>query len=171
MFDDELKYCPECRDEYRPEISQCAVCNVLLLTGLQMRAKFDTGDGTREKVAVIAEGDTLIPLMRGRLLDLKQVKILLAGVGVPALLVKDDQCRSGCCGGPEMMLQIRWQDQEKAEAALQQEHERTTGHQVHEGGVATVFDPEAEVVVCPACGHEFSPNGPDCPDCGLTFLS
>lgn len=170
MFDDELKYCPVCHDEYRAEISLCATCDVTLIRGAQMQTKSDSLSKNAKKPAVILESDRLIPLTRGRLLDLKRVKNVLAAIGIPSVLVNDDEYRNGCCGGPELMLQIRWQDQQKAEAALQQEHELTTGQQAYSGGVATIFDPQDEEVTCPACGHEFNPSGSKCPDCGLCFL-
>ncbi|MDJ0624318.1 MAG: hypothetical protein QNJ17_15225, partial [Desulfocapsaceae bacterium] len=70
MFDDELKYCPLCYDEYRAEINLCAACDVTLLSGAQMQAKSKSGSETLEKLAVILESDALIPLMKGRVLDL-----------------------------------------------------------------------------------------------------
>lgn len=32
-----------------------------------------------------------------------------------------------------------------------------------------VFDPNQETATCPACGHKFSTNSNECPDCGLCF--
>ena len=170
MFDDELKYCPVCRDEYRAEIRQCAACDVSLIDGARMRKECGSAALSSEKREVIGQDDQLIPLLRGRLLELKQIKNMLASQGIPAVLVNEGQCRNGSCGGPEMLLKIRLQDQQKAEEALQQEHERTTGQQIQAGGVATIFDPESELAECPACGHEFTPNGSECPDCGLRLL-
>lgn len=35
--------------------------------------------------------------------------------------------------------------------------------------INSVFDPSAEFVTCPACGHIFPPTHLECPDCGLSF--
>jgi len=119
----------------------------------------------------IKPGDELIAIQKGNLLDMKRVRNLLAGHNIPALIVKDEQCRSGCCGGVEVVLQIRWDDRERAAFLLQEEHERTTGGKFEQDqGEDSIFNPDAQLAVCPACGHSFPPNGPDCPDCGLCFM-
>lgn len=171
MYDSDLKYCPECKDEYRPEISLCAVCKVELLSGSQMLQQVGISTQERQPKVEIESGDELLPLQKGNLLDMKRVKNLLAEHNIPALLVKDEQCRSGCCGGVEVVLQIRWEDRERAAVLLQEEHERTTGIKFNKDqSEESIFNPDAQLAVCPACGHTFSPNGPDCPDCGLCFM-
>lgn len=35
--------------------------------------------------------------------------------------------------------------------------------------IAAVFDPNAEEVICQACGTKFSPVVNECPDCGLMY--
>ncbi|MFN2353285.1 MAG: hypothetical protein ABR512_02010 [Desulfopila sp.] len=171
MYENDLKYCPLCRDEYRAEIIQCAACGVELVSGEEMRRENGGLAEEQGDSAVIEEGDTLVALRKGSLLDMKGLKNILAGAGIPAELIRDDSCQSGgCCGGPELVLQVRRQDGQKALALLQKEYERTTGLADMEV-VEAVFDPEAAVAVCPACAHEFTPDRPDCPDCGLHFLS
>lgn len=170
MYVDELKYCPVCHDEYRPEIEKCATCDVLLIGGMQMREQNSTNGINSSQKQVISENDTLIPILRGGIRELKQVKGVLALQNIPVVLVSEGPCRNGSCGGPELLLQIRLQDQQRAETVLQKEHERTTGQHQQQAGVATIFDPEAEVADCPACGHRFRPDGSACPDCGLHFL-
>lgn len=171
MYDNDLKYCPECKDEYRPEISLCAVCKVGLLSGSEMLQQVGVSTQHRQPKVEIEPGDELLPLQKGNLLDMKRVKNLLAEHNIPALLVKDDQCRSGCCGGVEVVVQIRWDDRERAAVLLQEEHERTTGMKFNQDQEEeSIFNPEAQLAVCPACGHRFSPNCPDCPDCGLCFM-
>lgn len=172
MFERDLKYCPKCKDEYRAEIMVCAACKVDLLSGKQMLQQAGTSAQERyQQKASIQPGDDLLPLQKGNLLDIKRVKNLLADHNIPALIVKDEQCRSGCCGGTEVVLQIRWDDREKATIFLQEEHERTTGIKANQDeDEDSIFNPESPLAVCPACGHTFPPNGPDCPDCGLCFM-
>ena len=171
MFESELKYCPECRDEYRSEISVCAACKVDLLSGAQMLKQAGISAQKNQPKMEIQSGDELLPLQKGNLLDMKRVKNLLEAHNIPALLVKDEQCRSGCCGGVEVVIQIRWDDRERAAILLKEEHERTTGMKFHQDQAEeSIFNPDSQLAVCPACGHTFSPNGPDCPDCGLCFM-
>jgi len=172
MYENDLKYCPLCRDEYRAEILQCAACGVELLSGDEMQRKNGDLEGQQGATARIEEGDTLVALRKGSLLDMKGLRNVLAGAGIPVELIQDDSCRGGGCGGPELVLQVRSQDGQKALAVLQEEYERTTGLADMKATQAeAVYDPEAAVAVCPACAHEFTPNRPDCPDCGLHFLS
>lgn len=46
----------------------------------------------------------------------------------------------------------------------------TDGHEVNWEAIDSVFDPNAEMAVCPACTFEFKPTSNACPDCGLEFL-
>jgi hypothetical protein len=171
MFETDLKYCPECKEEYRPEISVCPLCVVDLLSGTQMLQKHGNPDQKSQAKVEIQAGDELVAMQKGNLLDMKRVKNLFAKHNIPALLIKDEQCRSGCCGGVEVVLQIRWGDRDRAAVILQEEHERTTGITFDQDHTKeSIFNPDAQLAVCPACGHSFSPNGPDCPDCGLCFI-
>ena len=43
------------------------------------------------------------------------------------------------------------------------------GHDYDPETINSVFDPSAETVTCPACGHIFSPTNSECPDCGLVL--
>ena len=171
MFDCDLKYCPECRDEYRADISVCASCQISLISGEQMLKRAEEITREMGPLRKIDADETLLPLQRGNLLDMKRLKQLLAEHHIPALLVKDEQCRSGCCGGGEVTLQICQDDGERAAVVLQEEYERTTGYTFRENEAGEyIFNPEASKAVCPACGSSFGPNGPDCPDCGLCFV-
>jgi hypothetical protein len=172
MFDADLKYCPKCNDEYRLEISVCAACGLELLTGAQMLEQAAGVSAHKSQpMAKIESDDKLISLQKGNLLDMKRVKSLLAEHSIPAVLVKDQQCRSGCCGGVEVIVQIRLEDTERAAVLLQKEYERTTGMEFQGDQTEdSIFNPDAQLAVCPACGHTFPPDGPDCPDCGLCFM-
>ncbi len=171
MFESDLKYCPECKDEYRSEILVCALCKCDLVSGAQMLEQAAMSTQERQPMVEIESGDKLLPVLKGNPLEMKRVKNLLAEQNIPALLVKDEQCRSGCCGAAEVVLQIRLDDREKVAVFLQQEHERTTGVKFSQDQDETsIFNPDAQLAICPACGHKFSPNGPECPDCGLCFM-
>ncbi|HKJ64129.1 MAG TPA: hypothetical protein VJ969_01920 [Desulfopila sp.] len=174
IVDPDLKYCPVCKDEYRPEIERCAFCEENLLSGAELLAGKKTDDATKNlqrASTVINDGDTLVSLQGGSLLDMKRLKGLLAAEEVPAVLVKEDSCASSGCGGPRIIVQIREQDLQRAAVLLRQDHARTTVISDYQEVTAeAVFNPEAAMASCPACGHQFTPEGAECPECGLRFL-
>jgi len=169
-IDSLLKYCPLCGDEYRAEITLCAACNKELISGADLLAQAAENRQSESEISEISEGDTLLTVRKGGLYDMKNVKRLLGNSFIPALITKDDSCGRGCCG-PEVLLQIRQQDLQKAAVILEEEHIRTTsGADTAVVHAEAVFNPEEAHAICPACGHEFTPDGPNCPDCGLQFL-
>lgn len=166
-IDPELKYCLHCQDEYRAEMEVCAICSKDLISGALLKKSL------LEKTRVlceITENDTVVTVRTGSLFDMKNLKRTLEKSSVPAIISSDSNCRGGCCG-PQVMLQIRAQDVELAQKVLSIEHEASTRLHDYEGVNAEVmFDPSATKTVCPACGHGFVPDGPDCPECGLCFV-
>ena len=166
-IDKELMYCPQCKDEYRAEIERCASCEVDLISGEQMLAS--TSSGPRV-LGTIGESDKLTSLQAGSLMEMKKIKGMLEKAGIPALLIKDENCSGGCCG-PEVTLHIKLEDLGAAQELLFAEHQRSTGLQSYNlENVDAVFDPQAATVNCPACGTQFSPSLGHCPDCGLQFM-
>lgn len=169
-IDPELRYCPACGDEYRSDIVSCAGCDRTLIDGAVLLAE-EQANGSEDEPAVIGADDTLVAVQTGSLFDMKNIKNLLARHGVPAVLVSEENCAGGGCGGARIIAQIREQDVGKAAGILGREHARTTAIEDYaEVSAEAVFDPEAARVNCPACGHEFTPEGSDCPECGLCFL-
>ncbi len=166
----DLKYCPECRDEYRAEIDSCAACNVKLISGEQLLAAGQNQNNKKAEVVEISEHDILTLLQAGGIREMKKLKKDLAALGIPALLIKDGNCGGGCCG-PEIQLHIRRQDAAEAHACLLEQHQRDTGlQQEHRTTQESVFNPQAATVQCPACLSKFIPESSLCPDCGLQFL-
>jgi hypothetical protein len=171
IIDRFLKYCPTCGDEYRVDFFLCAACGEELISGADvLLSKAEKTRDCKKENCEIGEGDTLFTIQKGSLLDMKRMKRLLGDAAVPALLLKEENCRNSCCG-PQILLQIRQQDLERAMEVLQEEHLRTTAGADYQAELpVAVFEPNGSYVVCPACRHEFIPDGPDCPDCGLHFL-
>jgi hypothetical protein len=167
MIDPELKYCPDCKDEYRSDFSTCAACNKELISGADLLAADVDKKPKNQSSLEITGDDTLVVLQKGSMLDMKNMKRNLAGASVPAILTKDDN--KGCCG-VEMYLHIRMQDKDRAIAVLNSEFEKTTElHQYDLSTADAVFDQGANMTICPACGYEFMPTSSACPDCGLQF--
>ncbi len=174
----DLKYCPECRDEYRAEIISCAVCGIELITGKQLLSSGRSEKTKKVALAEIGEHDTLTVLQVGGIQEMKKLKKGLSTIGIPSIMAKSDNCGGGCCG-PEIQLHIRVQDAAEAHSFLLSEHQRDTGlleeyqhenQQDHQNLAEAVFDPQAATVQCPACLSKFVPESSVCPDCGLQFL-
>ena len=171
MVELDLKYCPQCDDEYRAEIEKCAACGVVLITGAQ---KIDLEEQRRKKLenrrAELSPDDDLVVLRRGALHDMRHLVNLLQGENIGTLLVGDDKsCSKSCCPSVYDLL-VRREDGMEAFQIIEEEHKKTTGLVHHElADSDLVFNPEASEACCPACGHTFSTTGTTCPDCGLNF--
>ncbi len=172
-IDPELKYCPSCKDEYRAEFSICVACKRDLVSGVELLAG-DAGCGQRvTEVFEITEADTLVVLQKGSLSNMKDLKRLLEMASIPAVLSKDgNDCGKGCCG-PDIYLQVRSEDGDRAVELIREDLEKSTGLERSDLAIAAiddaVFDPGATMTICPACGCEFIPISSVCPDCGLNF--
>ncbi len=169
-IDPELKYCPQCDDEYRAEMKLCASCEVELIDGPQLIAKLAAQEKRPRRSPDISRNDQLVALRKGNLLDMKNLQHLLKQEGIPALIAGEGpECKQGCCG-PEVILHVRMEDAEDSVVVLAGEFQRSTALASHDLSTAdSVFDQDAEKVTCPACGYRFAPTSPECPDCGLTL--
>ena len=169
MYEEELKYCPICEDEYRAEIEKCAACGISLLSGSEMLSQKDR---PRQQVAGQGElgpDDDLVVVRHGPMAEMKSYKEILAVQGVAALLAGDENsCGKGCCAG-NFDLVVRREEAAGAVQVIEDEIRRTAVIETeHEISADQVFDPLAGNNTCPACGHQFS-GGVECPDCGLCF--
>jgi len=170
-IDQEMNYCPLCRDEYRADINHCGTCDVPLINGREKLAQ------VREKQQALARRsmqilptDELVNIRKGPLKDMKTLQRLLVQERIPALLdTGEEGCTKGCCG-PELYLQIKKDDLPLATEVLARDFIKSTALDSHDLLNATaVFDQLAEETVCPACGCRFSPTVGACPECGLCF--
>ncbi len=170
MIDPELKYCPECNDEYRADFLICASCKKELVLGEDIISSQGNNGQETAMPSVINDEDTLIVLLKGNLLDMKNMKRNLEKASIPAILAKDDSNGGKGCCGTDMFLHIKLEDQDRAAAVLNSEFEKTTElHQYDLSTADAVFDQGAAMTTCPACGFQFMPTSSSCPDCGLQF--
>ncbi|MGW8161908.1 MAG: zinc ribbon-containing (seleno)protein DG [Desulfobulbales bacterium] len=171
MIDPELKYCPECEDEYRTEIVMCAACGVELITGRQKIAMHEAKKKRElEHGMELNPDDDLVVIRRGPLSDLRYLAGLLREEHIATLLAGDDNsCGQGCCPTVYNLL-VKGEDGLAALHILEEEYSRTTGLEEHDSRFADeVFNPEAAEACCPACGCSFPTSDNSCPDCGLSF--
>ena len=171
MIEPDLKYCPECNDEYRAEIERCAVCNVDLITGLQ---KIEMEEAKRKKLesrtAELTPDDDLVGLQRGPLSEMRHLADLLDVENIGTLLAGDENsCSKNCCPSVYNLL-VKREDGMEALHIIEEDHKRATGLVHHESANDdAIFNPQASEAQCPACGHLFSTTHTKCPDCGLSF--
>jgi hypothetical protein len=168
--DPDLKYCPQCDEEYREEIITCVSCTVELITGSE---KLVMEEVAKTKLASrsmeISADDELANIRKGPLADMKYLQGLLASENIPALVAGDKgNCGKGCC--EDFYLHIKMADGDDAMEVLAQEFKRTTALDSHDlSNIHAVFDTGAAKTACPACGCTFSTSESTCPDCGLCF--
>lgn len=170
-IDDELKYCPECHDEYRAEIETCAACSVQLVTGVELKAFFKQKQQRQDDRSMeISPDQELVDIRKGPVMQIKHYQKLLASENLPSLVVQEGSgCGKGCCG-TDVVLRVRLSDIQDVMAVLEEEHVRTTGLSEHDtANSGAVFNTRAEQTTCPACGFVFPPTTKTCPDCGLCF--
>lgn len=167
----DLKYCPQCNDEYRAEIARCATCGIELETGVDRLARQEAAARrrTQRRVTLTAEDD-IVSIHRGPLAEIKRIERMLAAENIGSLVTGDEQsCNKGCCPS-NFYLQVRREDASDAFMVIQKDHRSQTALDHHDHGCAEgVFDQDAGTAVCPACGFSFTTNQTTCPDCGLCF--
>lgn len=171
IIDPELKYCPQCRDEYRAEIVLCAACGVELLSGQQfLEIEEREKSRTVARAVEISPDDELVDIRSGPVLDIKQLQLFLDQEGFPSLVLGDEgSCGGGCCGA-NLVLRVRKDDARDVMDLLNREHVQSTCLADHDTSyVDAVFNADAEETTCPACGCRFSTQQATCPDCGLCF--
>jgi len=170
-IDPELKYCPQCNDEYRADITECASCSVELLSGTQMLEIEERKNSCCPSRSMdIHPDDELVDIRKGAVLEIKQAQAFLKREGFPSLVAGDKKsCGKGCCG-TEVLLRVRRSDIEEILPIFQREHIVNTGLHEHDMNyVDAVFNPSSGEATCPACGCCFTTQNRTCPDCGLCF--
>jgi len=124
MVDPELKYCLQCNDEYMPEIENCGVCGMKLITGQEMLEKEEARNRKFEnRAGMITPDDELVGIRQGGLAEMKQTEALLNSERIATLLVGDESsCGKGCGCASSFVLQIRSDDAQDALAILNDEY-------------------------------------------------
>ncbi|OGQ97966.1 MAG: hypothetical protein A2521_03220 [Deltaproteobacteria bacterium RIFOXYD12_FULL_57_12] len=171
MIEPDLKYCPQCDDEYLPEIRLCAACGIELISGTEKLARVEARQRRLEsRVVELTPDDELVNIRRGPLADIKRLENLFREERIGTLIAADESaCGKGCCP-TSFFLRVRRQDAREAMELLDWDFRRTTGLDGHDVKHANaVYDAATEEAVCPACGHAFSTTTSTCPDCGLCF--
>jgi len=157
-----VRVCPECGEEFRPEIVRCSDCGALL----EDRYEGDEAPAAAPAAGfpAVDDGSELDPSSRGgfvrlfhadRAADLEPLARRLGEAGIP-FRVRTVQLSF------EML--IREGDAEKVRAAL--------AEAMPAGGWASPqASPDGDPAegACPGCGHALAAAAHECPECGLTL--
>lgn len=96
-IDPEMRYCPECGDEYREDIASCATCRVALISGVEKLAR--AREKNREFTArpmTIGPDEPRVAIRSGKLMELKGAQLLLMQSRIASRITGDGgDCRKG----------------------------------------------------------------------------
>lgn len=151
-----VRVCPECGEEFRPEIVRCSDCGAMLEDRHENEPGADPVSAPRDPVGSEAtEGHYVSIFHADRAADLEPLAVRLGEAGLP-FRVRSAQQRFD--------LLTREEDEAKVREALGEilAHRAPTGvaDEPH-------FDPEGGYAACPACGCRLAPRAEECPECGL----
>lgn len=159
-----VRVCPECGEEFRPEIVRCSDCGALLADRVvEEDGASPTAGNLHGQDGASAPGGPVPPVAFVRLFradraaELEPLAERLGKAGVP-YRVRTVQL--------SFELLIPEADREKAHALL--------GNALGPGLAAAddpPFDPESGYAVCPACECRLAPRAEECPECGLAVGS
>ena len=168
-----VKCCPDCGDEYRSEFTRCAACNVDLISVEQPGKDEQSAELQKSSRDLnISPHDSLVPIRRGSLQDIKTLQRVLRSEYIGSMLIEDEsEGNKGCCGGKVFDLLVKQEDARDALKVLVEDYRRTTDLANHDfgNGGEVVIDLESNQASCPACGCQFRPEDKSCPECGLCF--
>jgi hypothetical protein len=139
MVDPELKYCPECDDEYRAEIEKCASCCVDLITG---RQKIELEEDRQQKLAArtgeLNQDDDLVAMRRGSLAEMRHIATLLDAEKIGSAMIGDmktcakDRFGNATCCPTIYNLLVKKEDAAEAHHIIEEEHRKATALAHHE---------------------------------------
>jgi hypothetical protein len=177
MTDPDLKYCPECNDEYRADIEKCGVCCIDLITGHQkIEMEEERQRKLNSRTSELSPDDDLVALRGGPLPEMRHFAALLDAENIgTALLGIMSSCGKDRFGNTlpvptSYNLMVKREDAMDAHHIIEEEHKKATALAQHESvNDEAIFNPHASEAQCPACGHTFPTTEKNCPDCGLSF--
>jgi predicted amidophosphoribosyltransferase len=151
-----VRVCPECDEEYRPDIASCADCG----TELVDRTLDEQGRPVAEPAQAEGEQVALVALYSGPAAALRPLAEALAAAGVAQKFVPIP-------GQSGLTLAVAQEDGVRAMEALAGFHGRGTELGLSELAATFEARPEDPEHACPACGAAVPEDASECPDCGL----
>jgi len=150
------RVCPDCGEEFRPEIVRCSDCGALLRDRLEDDATAAGGAGP-DGEAPGAPASPPVEIRRRSLYSsnrIREIQPLAERLGSSGTSFWVESA------GDSWTVLVAEADEERARAIL--------------GEIlgmpecpSPAFDPEAGYAACPACGHALQSRVVECPECGL----
>jgi hypothetical protein len=149
----DVRICPQCDAEYRPEIATCAHCEVPTVSRWEID-KAVVGKAVRQ----LMPSAELVGLRTAELTWIRDLAQLLAEDDVASRI---EEAGGGCGGGScQYTLLVRPEDVEQAQR-VDVEYLRGQVPDMPAGAGPVAADR------CPACGAAVPARAVECPDCGL----
>jgi hypothetical protein len=165
-----VRVCPECHEEYRPEIVACADCGVDLV---------DADDESPAEVAAAPpEGQEAAWVLHSSTdaRDLTPLADELVSAGVPFRILSQVESPNAPSGRTRYSLVVpedAIEDARGVVAAVAERHPDLGLRAIPAALGEAEWDAEIEAVrsrsSCPACTTHFPPGALECPGCGLAF--
>ncbi len=166
----DMQYCVHCDDEYMPDVPRCGVCGADLISGKDLLSTKQNSDAKlTARLGNLTASDEIITIFKAKVGEVKRLEKLLKAENIGTIIVGDDTCGKGCCGG-NVELKVRMQDARDALSIIEDDLDKATRIDDHElVAVDNGFDQSVVEHICPACGTTFATSTTTCPDCGLCF--
>ena len=86
-IDPDMRYCPECSDEYKAKIKKCVLCDRDLISGSEKLEKLRLKElAFNGRSMIINAQDECVVIRNGKLRDLKLLQILLETERIPTII-------------------------------------------------------------------------------------
>lgn len=154
MYQEPVKVCSKCGEEYSPEAMVCVECGGRLV----MEEEYE-----RMRVPLTGEEEQLVCVREDgyRYLDELRQRMKTDGVR-SAIHLHSDSCRAGSC---QMLygLYVKPEDENKAKEIIHAHWLKGAPEQ------ASSFEYKEQELsgICPACSTAIPENSAECPECGL----
>lgn len=151
-------FCPECRSEFREEITFCQSCEVDLVGALETEDLF-TSIQTMEGTLAEAE---LVPVVMGNPAELRRLQEGLYRERLPSVLANAGEGAYTPGTAAALYLMAQEEDLQKIGEYIK----RANQESLHREGVVEEVS-LGQITACPACGSEAPGEAAECPECGL----
>lgn len=151
----QIKLCPECGVEYFASVTECADCEVELMTPEQIKQK-----GHRVETSLPVSSEVMV--REGEKEWIQELQHVLLDSGVPCRISLPQDCSTGTCGSTHHLL-VPEENATSATACIENYY-REIHPEISESETL------AAAGKCPACGHDVGHDAKECLDCGLLLL-
>jgi hypothetical protein len=153
-----VRVCPECGEEFRPEIVSCSDCGSALRdrfqddeTGEVLESSEAQPAAPRDEAPPVVEVERRSLYTSNKIQEIRPLADRLGSAGIAFSVVS---------AGDTWTVLVPEADEERS---------RAISNELFgiDDGAVSAFDPESGYTACPACGHALPPQASECPECGL----